>query len=172
MKNTKRLFSALAAFGSFPIICACLLYAGINLTGCSTIGGGGFDAAQQDALITVAASTGTTITLMANPSYRPAFQAASAALGVLSQTNQLTTADILTALQGVNVNGVNTPVVAESIGNVLTLINAFGANVSTLPSTNQLAAVQGVALAAKTGIDQGLSGSGIVIVSTNAPTTP
>lgn len=127
----------------------------LALTGCSTTNGT-FNTAQQDALITAAASTGTAITLTAKPSYKPAFQAASATLGLLSQTNQLTVADIQNALKAVNVQGTTTPIVALAIGDALTLMDAFGVNVQSLPQNQQLGAVQGVAAATKTGIDQGL----------------
>ena len=139
-----------------------------GMAGCSTTGGTSFNTTQQDALITAAASTGTAITLTAKPEYKPAFQAASATLGLLSKTNQLTVADIQAALKSVNVQGTSTPVVALAIGDALTLMDAFGIGVQSLPQNQQLSAVQGVAAAAKTGIDQGL----ILFapsVSTNSP---
>jgi hypothetical protein len=141
-----------------------ILFGASLLCGCATTTGGSFNAAQQDALITAAASTGTSLALMAKPEYRPAFEAADVTLGLLSQTNQLTVADIQTALTAVNVNGANTPIVALSIQNALTLVNAFGSGASALPATNQLAAVQGVASALQIGIAQGLA-----VTSTNNP---
>lgn len=154
MKNF--IISSIAGFGLLLV------------SGCSTVTGGtSFNAAQQEALITAAASTGTALTLMAKPEYRPAFQAASVTLGLLSQTNQLSVVDVQTALQALNVNGSSTPVVALSIQNALTLINAFGVGVQTLPANQQTAAVQAAAVALQTGINQGLA-----VTATNTAPIP
>jgi hypothetical protein len=130
-----------------------------------------FNPAQQEALITAVASTGASIALVTRPEYRPAFAAASSALGILStSTNLVSVGNIQAALQELKIKGSDQPIVAVSIQNALTLMTAFGVDLQALPASQQLAGLQRVAAALKTGIDDALmttAGAG-----TTAPTNP
>jgi hypothetical protein len=158
-----------------------LLAAGLSiLVGCNTLTGGttgtggtnttgGFSTAQEDLLIKDAASTGTFITLMAKPEYKPAFQAAIPALTILSQTNTVTVPQIQALLKNLNVNGVNTPAVGLAIGDAMDAMDVFGFGIQSLPQNQQLAAVQGMIGVLTQGIQQGLDAYNSALTTTNTP---
>lgn len=67
-------------------------------TGCAS-GGGGFQAADAEVIAETAAATGSAIYLAAHPEKRPEFETAHAALGRLIRSTNVTSSDVIAALQ-------------------------------------------------------------------------